>query len=163
MSKRAFTALVLVAALAAPVPAMADRGRDRGLLGTLLGQTGDLVAHNDNGLLESLIAPPGSRKGRNGPGLLEQLVFGPRDRQIIANYFLRNPGHLDYLPSGLRRQLVTKGRVPREVARQPLPERLAERLAPLPDGYERTIVGPDVLLIEARSGLIIDIVRDVVR
>lgn len=145
MSKPPLASLILVAALAAP---------------------GAVLARSDDGLFDSLIAPPAGRSAPARPlvpELLDSLLFGPRDRQIIANFFLRNPGYLDYLPSGLRRQLVTKGRVPPGISRQPLPEPLAQRLAPLPDGYERTIIGPDVLLIEARSGLIIDIVRDVVR
>lgn len=145
MSKFSLMVLVMVAAVAAP---------------------GTVLAKNDGGLLDSLIAPRGNRPAQpyRPPAIrLDELLFGARDRQIIANFFLRNPGYFDYLPSGLRRQLVTKGLVPREVSRQPLPDALARRLAPLPDGYERTIVGPDVLLIEARSGLIIDIVRDVVR
>jgi hypothetical protein len=90
-------------------------------------------------------------------------AFTALERQLIANYFLRHDGHLTELPAALRRQLVTKGRLPAGVARKALPDDLAARLAPPPDGLDRVVVGPDVLLLDNGSGVIVDILRDVVR
>lgn len=90
-------------------------------------------------------------------------LFSGADRQIIANYFLRHGGYLDDLPPGIRKQLVTRGRLPPGIAKKALPPGLAGSLSPLPRGYDRLIIGPDVLLVEIATGLIVDIIRDVVR
>ncbi|PWR18714.1 hypothetical protein [Zavarzinia compransoris] len=89
--------------------------------------------------------------------------FSTTERQLIANYFLRHDGHLIDLSPGQRRQLVNKGRVPPGIARKALPGDLLALLSPAPAGLDRVMVGPDVLLVEAASGLIVDILRDVVR
>ena len=89
--------------------------------------------------------------------------FSALERQLIANYFLRHDGHLTELTAAQRRQLVTKGRLPAGIARQALPDDLAARLAPPPAGLDRIVVGPDVLLVDSGSGVIVDILRDVVR
>ena len=90
-------------------------------------------------------------------------VFSRSDRQLISNYFLRHDGYLDELPPGVRKQLVTKGRLPPGIARKVLPRALADALSPAQAGYDRMIVGPDVLLVEIATGIIADIIRDVVR
>ena len=89
--------------------------------------------------------------------------FSALERQLIANYFLRHDGHLTELTAAQRRQLVTKGRLPAGIARQALPDDLAARLAPPPAGLDRIVVGPDVLLVDSGSGVIVGILRDVVR
>jgi hypothetical protein len=96
-------------------------------------------------------------------GAVAAALFGAPDRQLIANYFLRNSGYLDSLPPGIRKQLVTKGRLPPGIAKKALPPGLAGQLSPLPSGFDRMIIGPDVLLVEIATGIIVDIIRDVVR
>ena len=90
-------------------------------------------------------------------------VFSGTERQLISNYFLRNGGYYSELPPGIRRQLVTKGRLPPGIAKKALPPGLAGGLPSVPSGFERMIVGPDVLLVEIATGIIFDIIRDVVR
>ncbi|RJF88424.1 hypothetical protein D3874_16540 [Oleomonas cavernae] len=96
-------------------------------------------------------------------GAVAAALFGASDRQLISNYFLRNSGYLDGLPPGIRKQLVTKGRLPPGIAKKALPPGLAGQLSPLPSGFDRMIIGPDVLLVEIATGIIVDIIRDVVR
>ncbi|WP_373065721.1 hypothetical protein [Zavarzinia sp.] len=91
------------------------------------------------------------------------ILFPSSDRQLISNYYLRNSGSVADLPPGLRRQLVTRGHLPPGLAKKALPPGLASQLSPVPAGYERLIAGPDVLLVEIATGLIVDILRDVVR
>ncbi|PWR22721.1 hypothetical protein [Zavarzinia aquatilis] len=94
---------------------------------------------------------------------IASILFPTGDRQVISNYFLRNNGYLADLPPGIRKQLVTRGRLPPGIAKKVLPAGLSGQLSPLPAGYDRMIVGPDVLLVQIATGLIVDIIRDVVR
>lgn len=108
----------------------------------------------------------GHRGDGDGPAATSAsavLLFPTGDRQVISNYFLRNGGYLVDLPPGIRKQLVTRGRLPPGIARKILPAGLAGQLSPLPSGYDRMIVGPDVLLVQIATGVIVDIIRDVVR
>ncbi len=65
------------------------------------------------------------------------------------------------LPPGLERQLVKNGTLPPGISKRALPPGLASRLGPLPTGTERVIVGGDVALIDIATGVIIDILKDV--
>ena len=49
------------------------------------------------------------------------------------------------------------------VARHGLPPGLAGQLPPSPSGYIRQVVGADVVLVAVATGLIMDIIRGVVR
>ncbi|MCF4165836.1 RcnB family protein [Zavarzinia compransoris] len=123
------------------------------------------------GLAVALTAPAaqadtGRKSGYGGARVVTvaaDLGFSATDRQIVSNFFLRNSGYYSSLPPGLRRQLVTKGRLPPGIARKALPPGLSNALPPAPRGYQRMIVGPDVLLVETATGIILDIIRDVVR
>ncbi len=67
------------------------------------------------------------------------------------------------LPPGLARQLKRNGKLPPGLEKRQLPGDLHDRLPVPPAGHERVVVGQDVVLIETASGLIRDIIRDVVR
>ncbi len=65
------------------------------------------------------------------------------------------------LPPGLERQLVKNGTLPPGISKRALPPGLDSRLGPIPSGAERVIVGGDVALIDIATGVIIDILKDV--
>lgn len=65
------------------------------------------------------------------------------------------------LPPGLEKQLVKNGTLPPGISKRALPPGLNSRLGPLPAGTERVIVGGDVALVEIATGVIIDILKDV--
>lgn len=67
----------------------------------------------------------------------------------------------EQLPPGLERQLVRKGTLPPGISKRALPPGLASRLGPIPAGAERVIVGGDVALIDIATGVILDILKDV--
>lgn len=67
------------------------------------------------------------------------------------------------LPPGLARQLERNGRLPPGLEKRRLPDGLESRLPPPPHGHERVIVDRDVVLVEKVTGIIKDILRDVVR
>lgn len=67
------------------------------------------------------------------------------------------------LPPGLARHLQRHGTLPPGLQKRTLPEGLEARLPRLPHGQERVIVDNDVVLIEEATGLILDIIEDVIR
>ncbi len=69
----------------------------------------------------------------------------------------------DALPPGLAKQLERNHTLPPGLAKRALPDELRERLPPHPPGHERVIVDGDVVLIERATGIIKDIIRDVLR
>lgn len=100
------------------------------------------------------------------------IVFSEIERRIIHDYF-GLPG--DYhggkakgLPPGLAKRdqlppgLAKRDRLPPGLAKRDLPSGLHSRLGPARHGTRRYIVGNDVLLIEAATGIVLDIIYDVV-
>lgn len=66
------------------------------------------------------------------------------------------------LPPGLQKQLDKNGALPPGLAKRDLPADLEEHLGKPPKGYERTIVDNDVILIEAATRKVVDIITDAV-
>ena len=96
--------------------------------------------------------------------------FSGADRQRIDAWFTRYPDYVTrtYHPDGklpreIDRTLAPADRLPRGVARAPLPWPLESQLAPVPAGVERAIVGRHLVLLDARTATVLDIVRNVVR
>ncbi len=67
------------------------------------------------------------------------------------------------LPPGLQRQLERNGHLPPGLEKRALPSDLEARLPAVAPGCERVIVGTDVLLVETATGVIRDIIRDVLK
>ena len=64
------------------------------------------------------------------------------------------------LPPGIKKKLERGGTMPPGIAKRNLPDDLDHQLPPPPHGYERTIVGNDVVLVDIDTGKIADIVTD---
>ncbi len=67
------------------------------------------------------------------------------------------------LPPGLKRHLERNGTLPPGLQKKVLPSDLQSRLPVEHRGYERVIVDTDVLLVETATGIIRDIVKDVLK
>jgi len=67
------------------------------------------------------------------------------------------------LPPGLQRQLERNGTLPPGLQKKALPSDLQTRLPAEQRGYERVIVDTDVLLVETATGIIRDVIRDVLK
>lgn len=95
------------------------------------------------------------------------LVFSDRDRDEIYRYYRRNlpPGlaKKETLPPGLRKQLHRKGTLPPGLETRHLDRELERRLSPLPRGYSRQRIGTDILLVDDRSRMILDVITDIGR
>jgi hypothetical protein len=91
------------------------------------------------------------------------ILFTGDDRQAIDSFFRKYGGQAEARELARREPLLVRDRLPEKAAVRPLPRALDSQLPALPRGYDRMIVGRDVVLLELRSYTIVDIVRDVVR
>ncbi len=98
-------------------------------------------------------------------------VFTVQERTVVTNYFRTNASGLppglakrDRLPPGLEKQLRERGTLPPGLQKkvQPLPVELERQLSILPTGYRRVVIGNNVILMNATSSLIYDIIRNVI-
>jgi hypothetical protein len=67
------------------------------------------------------------------------------------------------LPPGLQMQLEKNGTLPPGLAKRDLPPDLVSKLPALQPGYKRHIVGNDVVLVQEATGLVLDILKDVLK
>ena len=68
----------------------------------------------------------------------------------------------DQLPPGLQRQLERNGRLPAGLAKRDLPADLMSRLPRRTSSQEVTVVEGDVVLLDKATGIILDVIKDVV-
>ena len=68
----------------------------------------------------------------------------------------------DQLPPGLQRQLERNGRLPAGLAKRDLPADLMSRLPRRTSSQEVTVVDNDVVLLDKATGVILDVIKDVV-
>ena len=91
------------------------------------------------------------------------LVFSDQERHLIHDYYRRN------LPPGLAKRsqlppgLAKRSTLPPGLSGERLPRELESRLSSLPDGYVRLRIGTDVVLMNARTQVVFDIVKDIGR
>ena len=98
-------------------------------------------------------------------------VFTLHEQTIVKNWFRDNRSGLppglakrNHLPPGLERQLQRRGTLPPGLQKkvQPLPPELERRLSVLPTGYRRVVIVGNVILMNEKTSLIYDIVRNVI-
>lgn len=131
-------------------------------------------------LLSAMLASPVLAKDE---GLLDRAVsavFSQKDAKIIRDYYgalnkkkqeqqgkAREKGlppglaKREQLPPGLQQHLERHGKLPPGLEKKRLPGDLNKRLSPVPKGYKRVIVGRDVVLVDERTQVIVDILTDV--
>ena len=98
-------------------------------------------------------------------------VFSRQEITLIQGLFRTNRSGLppglakrETLPPGLEKQLQQKGTLPPGLQKkiQPLPFELERQLTVLSTGYRRVVVAGNVILMNPTTGLIYDIVRNVI-
>jgi hypothetical protein len=107
-----------------------------------------------------------ARVGVGGGDVEATLEFSSRDRELIRAYFKEHglpPGiaKREDLPPGQQKQIQKKGTLPPGIAKRALPGRLESQLSPLPEGYVRVMVGVDIVLLDTRTQVVIDIIKDI--
>jgi hypothetical protein len=100
-----------------------------------------------------------------------QPVFATKEITLIQGYFKTNLSNLppglakrETLPPGLQKQLERNGTLPPGLQKkiQPLPLELERQLSGVPTGYRRVVVAGNVILMNPTTGLIYDIIRNVI-
>jgi hypothetical protein len=111
--------------------------------------------HHGNGISED-------QRGGGSTEDLERVLITAAERGLITAYYQEHSGNRDGdLPPGIRKKLERGKPLPPGIAKK-MPDQLATRLPPRP-GYAYQVVGPDVLLVQMATGLITDIIRNVVQ
>ena len=125
----------------------------------------------------ALAAPAWSQGATAGSDTAER-VFGAIEKKIIEDFFgeqaaeagttkkakgkKKDKGKSGEAPPGLAKHIEKHGTLPPGLARKELPPGLADRLPPTGAGLERLIVDEDVLLVETATGIVLDIIKDIV-
>ncbi len=100
-----------------------------------------------------------------------EIIFTREERIIVTSWFRTNRSDLppglakrDRLPPGLEKQLRERGTLPPGLQKrvQPLPFELERQLHRLPTGYRRVVIGGNVILMDERTSVIYDIIRDAI-
>ena len=100
------------------------------------------------------------------------LSFSDADRRNILDFYQgrkskskKTPPGLakrKNLPPGLQKQIERNGRLPPGLQGRGLPGDLEHRLDRLPGGYVRLVVGRDIVLVKEKTGIVLDVMIDVV-
>jgi len=95
-----------------------------------------------------------------------EVVFSDRDRTLIQDYYRRRhlpPGlaKRSSLPPGLQKQVQRRGQLPPGLQGERLPDELEVKLSPLPEGHVRVRVGVDIVLMNTRTRVILDVIKDI--
>lgn len=101
-----------------------------------------------------------------------EIVFSEHERIVVKDWFGSHgrsglpPGlaKRDRLPPGLEKQLRERGTLPPGLQKkvQPLPYDLERELRRLPTGYRRVVIGGNIILMNEKTSVIYDIIRNAI-
>jgi len=98
------------------------------------------------------------------------VAFNEKDREKIKNYYKHMgkakksktmpPGlaKKQNLPPGLQKHIEKNGELPPGLHKRSLPLDLERGLSPLPKGYVRVKVGGDVVLMDEKTRVVVDVI-----
>ncbi len=93
---------------------------------------------------------------------LTGILLSDADRGTITRYFQQHPQPAAALPPGIAKNVARGKPIPPGIAKRGVPNGLSGQLS-IPPGYELQTVGADVVLIEAGTRIIADVLKDVLR
>ena len=101
---------------------------------------------------------------RDDTGMVD-IRFSDHDRTLIHDYYGEARRHGKGLPPGLAKRhgelppgLAKRQKLPPGLQYEPLPRDLDRRLAPLPSSYIRVRVGQDIVLMDGRTHVVLDVI-----
>lgn len=104
---------------------------------------------------------------RNDTGVID-IRIGEQDRAVIKRYYA-GVGKKKRMPPGLAKRggrlppgLARRDALPPGLQREPLPAELEADLTHLPEPYLRVRVGTDIVLLDRRTQVIVDVARGLV-
>ncbi|MBC7950841.1 MAG: hypothetical protein H7Z12_03340 [Rhodospirillaceae bacterium] len=93
---------------------------------------------------------------------LGSIIISAAERALIREYYQGHPVTTSSnLPPGIQKKLARGKPLPPGIAKR-FPNDLSNRMPPRP-GYGYRTVGSDVLLVEIATGVIVDLIKDVMR
>lgn len=147
------TALPLLCLILASPVALADKG------GNPHGRPSDPPpARAYPGAGEHGRGPGGERSGESGA---VGVRFSSQERQLVLSYLRDTRYAPEPLPPGIAKNLARGKALPPGIAKRYPPQDLLVRLPQRP-GYEYLIAGRDLLLVAAATGVIVDVLREVI-
>jgi hypothetical protein len=112
-------------------------------------------------------ADPGGKHGHHDREMstetdLGDAIISAAERALIREYYQEHPvATSSDLPPGIRKKVARGQPLPPGIAKR-FPGELSNRMPPRP-GYGYRTVGSDVLLVEVATGVIVDLIKDVMR
>ena len=95
-----------------------------------------------------------------------RVVFNDRDRDLIREYYTPRDRRLPpglakqgKVPPGHARKLFRGAPLPADAYWHDVPRDLEVRLSPLPDGYVRVLVGADMVIMNVRTRIVVDLLE----
>lgn len=125
--------------------------------------SGSALAGNGKGKHKS------DHKDSSGVDISVEINFGKavittKERRIIREYYSGGGGNVanqKALPPGLRKQLQRTGQLPPGLEKRRMPSDLEHRLPRYDGPYERTIIGNDLILLDPKTGVILDVMQEI--
>ena len=100
-----------------------------------------------------------------------EIAFNDADRRQVHDYYSRSSSHhkrmppglakKKQLPPGLEKHVARNGKLPPGLQGRGLPGDLERHLSPLPESYVRLKVGSDVVLLNQKTQVVMDVIYDV--
>ncbi|MBC7907694.1 MAG: hypothetical protein H7Y60_13255 [Rhodospirillaceae bacterium] len=104
----------------------------------------------------------GGERERSTESDLGSIIISAAERALIREYYQQHPVAVSgNLPHGIQKKLARGKPLPPGIAKK-FPGELSSRMPPRP-GYGYRTVGSDVLLVEVATGVIVDLIKDVLR
>ena len=125
-----------------------------------------LIASNMIGCTTTPTVDSGSIEVRT-EDINARVAFHEKDREIIKSYYSHKeksksmpPGlaKKDTPPPGLQKHIVKHGELPPGLQGRSLPYELENKLTPLPKGFVRLKVGGDVVLMNEKTRIVVDVI-----
>jgi hypothetical protein len=105
----------------------------------------------------------GNRGGGVSVEFTAEITFSLGDRDLIQAHYASNPSPgIEALPPGTRKNLARGKALPPGIAKRFPPDELRASLS-VPPQYQVVEVGWDVFLVEVATGIIHDVLMDVIR
>lgn len=104
---------------------------------------------------------------RDDTGMVD-VRFNDHDRSLIHDYYEEARKHGRGLPPGLAKRhgelppgLAERQKLPPGLQGEPLPYDLDRRLSRLPSSYVRVIIGQDIVLMDRKTRVVLDVIYGV--
>jgi hypothetical protein len=91
-----------------------------------------------------------------------RIKFDNKDKATITNYFSSKPFQGTTLPPGIAKNLLRGKPLPPGIAKVFLPSDLTSQL-PVRPGYEYLLVGKDAVLVNSTTGIVADIISNILQ